>query len=486
MIRLAAIFFFLLFCPLGLSAQDRNPAVAGMFYPGSRVEIEESIKHFFETIDGAGTGAADPQNDLIGIVVPHAGWVYSGKTAARAFAAIKSLEFTQAIFIGVDHRSGLNEIGLWPSGNFVTPFAKTPIDEALSGTLLEHGLTAQPLQHREEHSLEVVLPFFQFLFSQRSAVFISCGGNPQNGFKLAKVLKQTIETLPGRTLFIVSTDWSHYHNHEKASEMDKKAIDSVLALDANRLLQDCRSGHTELCGLNGVISAIEIFAAASGSVELLEQTDSSAASGERDRVVGYAALLLQGKKQNLKQAPKEEKKEMTFVQQALGAARKTLEARLRNHETPQLEFSDPRFNEKCGVFVTLKKHGELRGCIGYIIGYEPLKDAIPQMALAAALKDSRFRPVSPDELDDISIEISVLSPMQDVKDVSEIKIGRDGLLLQVGGRSGLLLPQVPLEWNWDVDEFLKNLCYKAGLPEGAHLSPQARLQRFSAEVFGEE
>lgn len=177
---------------------------------------------------------------------------------------------------------------------------------------------------------------------------------------------------------------------------------------------------------------------------------------------------------------------MNFEKEALTAVRQTLEAHLNQKPLPDFKFTDSKFSEKRGIFVTLKKHGELRGCIGYIIGYEPLKDAIPQMAISAATRDPRFNPVTASELKDLSIEISILSPMQDVKDISEIKIGRDGLLLQLGSRSGLLLPQVPLEWNWDLDEYLENLCHKAGVPPGAHLNPQARLQRFSAEVFSEE
>ncbi len=176
---------------------------------------------------------------------------------------------------------------------------------------------------------------------------------------------------------------------------------------------------------------------------------------------------------------------MSFAEQALQAVRRTLEETLAGRPAPKLSFTHPRFNEHCGIFVTLKKKGELRGCIGLVRGIEPLSQAIGEMAVAAATQDPRFPPVKQSELDEIEIEISVLTPMSKATDLGEIKIGRDGLMLQFRGHSGLLLPQVAVEWGWNVDEFLDNLCHKAGLPPGSHLESGAVLMKFSAEIFSE-
>lgn len=176
---------------------------------------------------------------------------------------------------------------------------------------------------------------------------------------------------------------------------------------------------------------------------------------------------------------------MSIGKEALSAARKTLEAVLSGKPKPIISYSDPIFMQKCGIFVTIKKHGELRGCIGFIQGVEPLGEAIQQMSVAAATQDGRFPPVKFEELDDIELEISVLTPLEEVKDISEIKLGRDGLVLRRGPCSGLLLPQVPLEWNWDLDQFLHNLCLKAGLESGSHKLPDARLEKFSATIYSE-
>lgn len=176
---------------------------------------------------------------------------------------------------------------------------------------------------------------------------------------------------------------------------------------------------------------------------------------------------------------------MTFSEKALLVVRETLKHALAGKPLPEHDFSDSEFSRHSGVFVTLKKHGELRGCIGMVRGVEPLSRSLPEMAVAAATRDPRFPSVRLNELNDIEIEISILSPMEQVVSIEEIKIGRDGLMLQRGNYSGLLLPQVPVEWNWDLDDFLKNLCLKAGLAPGSHLLPDARLWRFSAEIFQE-
>lgn len=147
---------------------------------------------------------------------------------------------------------------------------------------------------------------------------------------------------------------------------------------------------------------------------------------------------------------------------------------------------DEAYLVQSGIFVTLHKHGELRGCIGYIKGFKDLVPSIVEMARAAAFQDPRFPKVKQNELKDIKIEISVLSKLLLVLDVNEIEIGRDGLLLNHPHGSGLLLPQVPVEWNWDLATFLNQICYKAGLPPGSWKDDKAQLYRFSAEIFSED
>ena len=180
--------------------------------------------------------------------------------------------------------------------------------------------------------------------------------------------------------------------------------------------------------------------------------------------------------------------ELTKDQQLklLKLARKTIAESLGLHMDTELDLGDEIFKQMCGAFVTLHIAGRLRGCIGYIQGVKSIPETIIDMAKASAFKDPRFPPLRKDEYPRIDIEISVLSPIEPVKNISEIKVGRDGLIISRGFNSGLLLPQVPVEQGWDLDAFLENTCYKAGLPGNAWQQKGTNIEKFSAQVFGEK
>ena len=166
-------------------------------------------------------------------------------------------------------------------------------------------------------------------------------------------------------------------------------------------------------------------------------------------------------------------------------ARDTIDRYLKDGARVDPPKADGILAEKCGAFVTLHKRGHLRGCIGNMIGIRPLTETIREMAIAAATEDPRFPNVTPEEMDQIDIEISVLTPMKRVKDVSEIEVGTHGILMRQGMYQGVLLPQVATEWNWEREEFLEHTCEKAGLPIDAWKDPATSIEIFSAEVFGE-
>ncbi len=168
----------------------------------------------------------------------------------------------------------------------------------------------------------------------------------------------------------------------------------------------------------------------------------------------------------------------------LAVARQSIKAAVAGAGPPRTRTKDPDLLRAQGAFVTLRKRGELRGCIGHIEGVLPLIETVKEMAKAAALQDYRFPPVQPDEIDELTIEISVMSPLMEVTDIEEIQVGRDGLIISSGMQRGLLLPQVPGEWGWDREEFLCHTCLKAGLPEDAWRG-DVLIERFEAEVFGE-
>ncbi|HON78689.1 MAG TPA: AmmeMemoRadiSam system protein A [Spirochaetota bacterium] len=174
----------------------------------------------------------------------------------------------------------------------------------------------------------------------------------------------------------------------------------------------------------------------------------------------------------------------------LALARTTIHEVLKGNSVPvpdmEKEFSDDIFSEKRGGFVTLHIKGKLRGCIGYIVGMKNVPETIIDMAQAAAFRDPRFPALSMGEFADIDIEISVLTPIEPLNDISDITIGRDGLIISSGHRSGLLLPQVATEYDWTVEQFLEHTCFKAGLHGTAWKEPGTKIEKFSAQVFSEK
>lgn len=172
-------------------------------------------------------------------------------------------------------------------------------------------------------------------------------------------------------------------------------------------------------------------------------------------------------------------------QKLLQIARATIETYLRTHAEAPVTVAEPELQTKCGAFVTLKTHGNLRGCIGMVEGFKPLYQTIVEMAVAAATEDPRFPPVQEHELAELSIEISVMTPLQQVARPEDVEVGKHGILLRRGRRSGLLLPQVATEYHWDRDTFLDHTCLKAGLPSQAWKEPDTEIYVFSAQVFHE-
>ena len=170
----------------------------------------------------------------------------------------------------------------------------------------------------------------------------------------------------------------------------------------------------------------------------------------------------------------------------LKLARESLEASVKREKMLELQIEDDILMEKRGAFVTLTKNGKLRGCIGMILSEEPLAITIVEMAKSAALDDPRFPDVSVDELKDIKIEISALTPMQQIKDVNEIVVGKHGIYIKQGWHSGLLLPQVATDWGWNRTEFLAHTCNKAGLPAEAWEDSETEIYIFSAQIFSEK
>jgi AmmeMemoRadiSam system protein A len=363
-----------------------------------------------------------------------------------------------------------------------------------------------------EHALEVELPFLQVALGDFALVPIMISRlDPAGAAELARALKQTFPA--GDTLFVASTDLSHDYPYDVAVAMDSEAMRYVTAIDPEGLYrsdlafrragQDIQVGAdgkprpacSQMCGVGTVLTLLQLANQFGGAkASLLDRRNSGDILGDkRSRIVGYAsaAIGLESARPKL-QTPggpggayldAEEQREL------LAIARKSLEAYLGKGQTPEFDPDHAKLRAPGAAFVTLKKHGRLRGCIGYMEPADPLWKMIRDRAIDAAVHDSRFPKASAAELSELTIEISVLTPRVAVSDpLREIQIGRDGVWLELGMHRGVFLPQVPVEQGWKtVEEYLDNLCRKAQVPErGCWRSPEARIQRFTALVFGED
>jgi AmmeMemoRadiSam system protein A len=238
------------------------------------------------------------------------------------------------------------------------------------------------------------------------------------------------------------------------------------------------------CGINPLISFLEFVKTMGGQIRILEYANSGDTYGDIGRgVVGYLSAVAYvdngGGMMTEYSLNKEEKKQLLTI------ARETLTNHLQGKPVPEFAVDSDNLIARRGAFVTLKKQGHLRGCIGRIVADTDLYRVISDFAINAAVHDPRFRPVGYEELQDIEIEISVLTPFERISSLDEIEVGKHGLMLKKGFSSGLLLPQVPLEYGWDRDTFLEHLCVKAGLAPNSYKDKNVVIEKFSAIVFSE-
>jgi len=457
----------------------KKPVFAGSFYPADRVSLQAMVDGYLKDAERTG----DAPDGVFAVIAPHAGYVYSGKTAAYSYNAARRKDITTVILLGSSHRSSFRGIALYPSGSWETPLGQVPVDIAMGRKMasLCRAVKNNPGAFDEEHSLEVQLPFLQRTLKDIKIVPLLTGAVEQQDVEaLSEALVKVLKQHKGKILLVVSSDMSHYHPYSEAVRMDSSTLRLVAGLDAAGLIEGLAKKENELCGAPAVVASMMAAAKMRAEAEVLHYTNSGDTAGDRTRVVGYGSVAFW--QPDGKAAPPiaaAEKKRLLVI------ARKTLEESVSSKTVPEIEVREPRLLEKSGVFVTLTIHGQLRGCIGYIKPVAPLYRSVIDMTVAASSKDMRFRPVTKGELKDITIEISVMSPLKLIASEDEIKVGTHGLYIVKGGNAGLLLPQVATQYKWSREEFLQNTCTKAGLPENAWKDRETKVYVFSAQIFSE-
>jgi len=470
----------------GQAAKIRQPAVAGAFYPADPAELGKTIDDFLSK------ASPPPVDNLVALVAPHAGYVYSGPVAAYSYALLKGRKYDRVVVIAPSHYEAFGFSSVYDGAAYQTPFGQIPVDHAFaeklakaSPTIKLSGVGHTPSADRPEHALEVQLPFLQRVLGKFQLVPIIVGDQSYDacralGVALAKLVQGT------NTLIVASSDLSHYHHYDEAARLDHGTLKAIEEYDYFDLARNLEARVWEACG-GGPIVATMIAAERLGATQarLLRYANSGDVTGDRSRVVGYGAVALvkgggAGRDEAAFSLSKAEKDTLLKI------ARASVETAVREHKSYECSAGAMQaLAQERGAFVTLTEHGELRGCIGYVAPIKPLYLTVRDVAMMAALRDTRFRPVAMSELGDLSYEISVLSPLRRVRDIQEIRVGQHGLLIHGGGREGVLLPQVASDEKWNRSTFLEHICLKAGLPPAAWQNPDADLFRFTALVFGE-
>jgi len=465
----------------------RPPAVAGQFYPQEASALKKMVDEFLGAVP-------DQELDgrLIAIVSPHAGYVYSGQTAAYAFSLLHSRRYNTVILIGPSHHMRINKAVIYPSGAWRTPLGTLKIDGDIVDELLAcPDIISDTRPFAPEHSLEVMLPFLQTVWHTSNFKIVPILVN-YPGNKLCSSLSQTIvQVMRDRQdiLIVASTDMSHRHPDARARQMDKLTINTMEKYDTDGLITYLSGGETELCGSAAVITTmLACRQLGANKITCLHYANSGDITGDKSSVVGYGAFAITS--QIKKKPPAKGETGMLNQKQRellLRIAREAIASYLKSGKKPDFEITDPMLREDRGAFVTLHKSGMLRGCIGSILPREPLWQAVRNMAIESAFRDTRFQPLDASELDKIDIEISVLSVPRKVKNADEIRLGEHGVIVSCYGRSGVFLPQVATETGWSKEEFLRHLCAdKAGLSPDAWKDAQTDLLVFTAEVFSEK
>jgi MEMO1 family protein len=498
--RIILVFVILSVCwnsPEQLSGQttakekiNRVPAVAGSFYPSNPLELRKMIEGFFSK-SGKNTDC-----DPLALVVPHAGYVFSGEVAASGYQQLDPARTYKHIFIiGPNHRVYFEGINIYTRGDFEMPSGIVPVDPLASELAVANNLNTDPSIQKQEHCIEVQLPFLQIRLKKPfSIVPILIGGESQaTARQLAKILEPYFNK---DNLFIISSDFSHYPEYSVAVKADRQTADAIASNSTNKFVKalDKNSAEfgqelaTSICGWMPVLTLLMI-SEKKQDIEfrkILYKNSGDTSYGDRDKVVGYWALAVTEKKTaggtSDFQLPENDKIRLLEI------ARNTIRNYLQTSsaDEPDVKSISANLLSKSGAFVTLTNSKELRGCIGRFVSDQPLYRTVQEMAIAAATQDTRFSPVTIPELDQIEIEISVLTPLKRIASISEFKLGRDGIYMKKGFHSGTFLPQVAAGTGWSTEEFLGHCARdKALIGWDGWKDKDTELYTYQALVFSE-
>ena len=464
----------------------RPATQAGRFYENNPRILSHEVDSLLA--QHAKDGTID---NVAALIVPHAGYYFSGNVAASAYARLHPEKPYKRIFLlGPSHHEWLDGASVNSEADFyATPLGEVKVDREVARQLMEADsvFSYQPKAHDREHCLEVQLPFLQRQFKDVPPIvpIIISTNDFAKLQQMADVLKPWFTD---ENLFIISSDFSHYPSYADACEVDAKtgkAVESgnveefIAAIESNAR-SGIRNLATSACGEFPIITLMLMLDGHYQVKHMMYQNSGDIDNHDHSRVVGYHAFaILRGEEKGFSLSD-EEKQMLKKI--AYESIKDSLDGKSIAVANSQFSTLTPILKEKCGAFVSLHKQGRLRGCIGHFGEDTPLYKIVAEMARAAAFEDPRFSPVSRNELDDLDIEISVLTPMRRIHSLDEFELHKHGIYIRKGYRSGTFLPQVADEVNWSKEEFVGHCSQdKAGL--GWNGWRDAELYVYEAIVF---
>jgi MEMO1 family protein len=504
------------------AARTRPPALAGSWYPEGRAHLVAGAHFLMRLAAGAPAVPAKP----VALVVPHAGWSFSGFAAGAAFRLLKPGDFDRVVVVAPSHHGSFRGYALDDAGAYRTPLGDVPLCEGALAALEGEGARVVAGVGDREHAVEIELPFLQAALGRLCLVPVLVGDTDA---ALERAFAARLASLDdGRTLFVFSSDFSHYGPRfdfkpfgavspavqQKVRAMNDRAAVLLASVDAKGFRGYLRETGNTICGRNGLATMLELIPAVAPharAVPLAHYASGDLPGMQDDSSVSYVAMAF------LRESPADARFGPPLValprldeapphtpaldseegRRLVRLARAALATHFFGREDLGRELAawptGPERERRQGVFVTLNRtdpdeiraKGRLRGCIGQPEPSFPLYYGTVQAALDAALRDSRFEPVTAAEVPRLEVEVTVLSPRRPVASWREIQLGTHGIVLQKEDKAALFLPQVAGEQGWTLEQTLTALSEKAGLPSDGW-KDGARFSVFTGQVLGED
>ena len=434
----------------------RNPAVAGQFYPEASDELRSMIN-----------GMVDEKavkEEVIGLILPHAGYIYSGPVAGAVISRIKFKD--TFIIMGPNHTGNGKPLSIMTEGIWETPLGGVEIDSEVGKQVLDASsyLQEDHVAHQYEHSIEVQLPFLQYFKPDIKIVpIVLAYGSGAIYKEVGKEIAKAIKEVDKEAVIIVSSDMTHYESQESVQRKDTQAIEAILDLNEDELLKRVQELDISMCGYAPAVSLISAAKELGvKEAELVRYQTSGDVIGDYSSVVGYAGIIIK----------------RILMSPLVRLAKKTVETYVKEGKTPQLTELTPEMGERAGVFVSIHKFGELRGCIGT---FEPAEKNVAEETItnviSSATRDPRFPPVAPNELKDLDYSVDVLTSPESVENQDQLDAKKYGVIVESGFRRGLLLPDLE---GVDSVELQITICrQKAGIM----LDEPVKLYRFEVKRY---